>query len=662
MKRRFVAAFVLMFGISYIAPKAASAEDISGHWAYSEMTYLINEEIMKGDDTGSYRLNDSVNRAEFATFLVRALELPKVDTASTFKDVKAGDWYYDAVNQASYYELIKGDDKGNFKPNDKISRQEMAAMMKRALDHLGIESSPTALGFKDNASIASWAYEDVQRVVSTELMGGQPGNLFAPLAQASRAEAGVVLYRLLGLETTEPGTEPVPEEPGIDPEPVEPGTEPEEPGTEEPEPEEPVTSLEPIYETSNYPLDFAHVLNLQANHSPNQDGGGQFIASPAFVAYHLNSNNFTVNSPEYYQFLKLSKPVQGLDANEINQKILFDKVILKDTADSFIEAGLTHEINAIYLIAHALHETNLGRSKLASGIEVGLNAEGKPEMVTDENRTNLSDIKVAYNFYGVNAFNTNPNKFGAEKAYAEGWFTPHDAIVGGAEFVRVRYIDEGQDTLYKMKWDPETPTNKQYATHVEWSIIQARKIHEIYEKTGSDKTTQLVFDVPRYLNQPATSPLPAKEAQYAVLPALQGGVGFINSTDGDVRVRTYPVVISSNIITQLPHGTKISVVGSNGNWLRVVANGTEGWVRNDYAKLTNLLKVIDLSAYAVKEVNVRSESNTSSTIITKVRHNTVLAVVVDADGNLVKDGEWYQVIANGKTGWIRGDYLEELTK
>lgn len=658
-----------MFGISYTAPKAASAEDISGHWAYTEMNYLINEEIMKGDDTGSYRLNDSVNRAEFATFLVRALELPGVDTTSTFNDVKAGDWYYDAVNQASYYELIKGDDKGNFKPNDKITRQEMAAMMKRALDQLGIESSAGTISFNDNAQIANWAYDDVQRVVSAELMSGKPGNLFAPKAQASRAEAGVVLYRLLGLET-DPGNELEPEEPGIEPEPEEPTTEPEVPGTEEPgteepgteEPEEPVTSLEPIYETSNYPVDFSHVLNLQANHRPNQDGGGVFIATPAFVAYHLNSNNFAVNSPEYYQFLKLSKPVQGLDANEINQKELSDKYILKGTAASFIEAGLTHEINAIYLIAHALHETNLGRSKLANGIEVGLNAEGKPEMVTDENRESLSNIKLTYNFYGIGAINKDPNKYGSERAYSEGWFTIHDAIVGGAKFVREKYIDEGQDTLYKMKWDPDQPTNHQYATHVQWAIIQARKIHDIYAKTGSDKTTQLVFDVPQYRNQPATSPLPAPEAQYAVLPALQGGVGYINSTDGDVRLRSYPAIINTNIITQLPHGTKISVVGSNGNWYRVVANGKEGWVRNDYTKLTNLLKVVDLSAYAVKVVNLRSEPNTSSTSLTTVAHNTVLAVVVDGDGNLVKDGDWYQVIANGKTGWIRGDLLEELKK
>lgn len=634
MKRRFLAASVLALSIGYISPKLVSAEDISSHWAYSEMNYLINEGIMRGDDTGSYRLNDSVNRAEFATFLVRALELPAAGAAPNFHDVKSGEWYYDTVSQASYYGLIKGDDKGNFKPNDKISRQEMATMMKRALDHLGIESSASTLTFNDNKQIASWAYEDVQRVVSTELMGGKPGNLFAPLAQASRAEAGVVLYRLLGHETG-PGNG---NEPG------------------------PGTSLEPIYETTNYPVDFAHVLNLQANHRPNQDGGGVFIASPAFVAYHLNSNNFAVNSPEYYQFLKLSKPVEGLNATEINQKILFDKVILKDTANSFIEAGSTHEINAVYLIAHALHETNMGRSKLANGIEVGLNAEGKPEMVKDENRDTLTDIKVTYNFYGIGAINKDPNKYGSERAYSEGWFTVHDAIVGGAKFVREKYIDEGQDTLYKMKWDPDQPTNHQYATHVQWSIIQARKIHEIYSKTGSDKTTQLVFDVPRYLNQPATSPLPAPEGQYAILPALKGGVGYINSTDGNVRLRSYPVVINTNIITELPHGTEISVVGSNGNWYRVVANGTEGWVRNDYTKLTNVLKVIDLSAFAVKDVNVRSESNTSSTVITKVPHNTLVVVVTDANGELVKDGEWYQVIANGKTGWIRGDYLEEQSK
>ena len=54
----------------YLAPTTASAEDISKHWAYHEMNYLITNDLMKGDEFGQYRPNDAVTRAEFAPFLL----------------------------------------------------------------------------------------------------------------------------------------------------------------------------------------------------------------------------------------------------------------------------------------------------------------------------------------------------------------------------------------------------------------------------------------------------------------------------------------------------------------------------------------------------------------------------------------------------------------
>src|SRR5699024_11825557 len=51
---------------------------------------------------------------------------------------------------------------------------------------------------------------------------------------------------------------------------------------------------------------------------------------------------------------------------------------------------------------------------------------------------------------------------GSERAYTEGWFTPQDAIVGGAEFIGEKYISVGQDTLYKMRWNPANPATHQY--------------------------------------------------------------------------------------------------------------------------------------------------------------------------------------------------------
>lgn len=452
MKSRLSIFGAMLIIMLSIAPTTTAAEDISTHWAYTEMNFLINNGMMKGDDLGNYRPNDSVNRAEFTAFLVRSLDLPEASTTSNFLDVHEGDWYYDVIQQANYYQLIRGDEKGYFNPKDNINRQEMASMLKRALDYLKIDTVVSPLSFSDNTSIAAWASADVQAVVSLGLIVGKPDNKFAPLAKATRAEAATVLYRLLHIDTdADTGNDTDEDE----------DTTPEVGGKQ--------------YTTTNYPVDYTTALYKQVNNSPKVDGAGVFTASEALVSYYLHPNSFTKDSPSYFQFLKLSNTVSNLSEKVINEKVLHNKGSLRETADSFIQAGVDYNMNAIYLLSHALHETANGASALSKGIEVGLDKAGKPIMVTPENRASLKDIKTTYNVYGIGAIDANANKYGAERAYTNGWFTIEKAIIGGAQFVKEKYIGSGQDTLYKMRWNPDNPPTHQYATHVMWSVLQAKR-------------------------------------------------------------------------------------------------------------------------------------------------------------------------------------------
>lgn len=615
MKRRLSVALGLGLFIAAgtVSPTTSHAEDISKHWAYTEMNYLINNDILKGDDQGNYLPNYDVTRAEFATFLVRALELPTVSTTSNFNDVHQVDWFYDSVNRASSFGLIEGDGKGSFKPNDKINRQQMAVMIKRALDYRGIATSSASLKFSDNSVIASWAREDVEHVVTSGYLVGKPNNQFAPLAQATRAEAATVIYRVLNPSALS--------------------------GKE--------------YNTTVYNTDFVAALNLQSNNSPKVDGSGLFTATPALVAYYMNPANFSKDSNEYYQFLKLSAPVANLNASTINTKVLSGKGTLAGTAESFIRAGLDYEINAIYLMSHALHETGNGTSPLATGIEVGLNAVGKPEMVTTTNRANLKDIKKTYNFYGIGAIDKDPKKYGSETAYQNGWFTVNQAIVGGAKFVKDRYIGIGQDTLYEMRWNPSKPTDHQYATHVMWAVIQADKIRNIYEITGANESTKLVFDVPKYTQQPATSPKPSVENQYVVYPTLNGATGKVVSPSIPLNFRTYPVY--GTVMATLANDTLVTVHGENGGWYKITANGKTGWVSGQYLTFPDALKVKNNTT----GLNVRIEPNTTSTIFGQAKAGSYILGVKDANGQYIKEGVWYKVLYNQQPGWVHGDYIEQ---
>ncbi|WP_332650900.1 S-layer homology domain-containing protein [Lysinibacillus sp. 54212] len=571
MIRKLSTIFIMLLAMNIFTMGLAFAKsDIDGHWAYNQMNYLIEEGIMHGYEGGKYKPDGQVTRAEFTAFLDRSLGL-ETPADISFPDVKSTHWYYGSVARAVHSGLVKGDEKGYFNPNNNISRQEMASMLKRTLEYLNIEGKDMTFVFTDSDSIAKWATDDVNYVLSVGIMAGQPNNKFAPLANATRAEAAAVLYRVLHFD---------------------------------PETAGPIVEAKQIIKTQ-FEADYNTTLVKQANHTPKLDGSAVFIASAPMVNYYLNPQQFKQDSPEFYQFLKLSKAVKNLNAKTINDKVLGDKGVLVGKADSFIRAGNEFEINAVYLMSHALHETGNGKSPLAKGIEVGLDENGKATMVTTENREALKDIKVTYNMYGIGAVDADANKFGSERAYNEGWVTVDSAIVGGAQFVKEKYIGNkyGQDTLYKMKWNPANPTYPQYATHVQWAVIQAKIIHEIYVKIQADKTTLSVFDVPVYKNQPAPIAMPDIVDRYAVDDTLKGKKAKVAvEYNIPLNVRSYPST-SAPLLGTLPNETEVTILGENGKWFKIEVNGMQGWVSGLY------LQIEGVTPPPVKALNTATFSN-----------------------------------------------------
>ncbi|RYM05491.1 hypothetical protein EWH99_05765 [Sporolactobacillus sp. THM7-7] len=207
-------------------------------------------------------------------------------------------------------------------------------------------------------------------------------------------------------------------------------------------------------------------------------------AAPSDLQYYLDPNHFLSGTDGYYQFLKLSGTA-GADENEINNKILNNKGILTGKAAVFIEAAKQQNINELYLISQALLETGNGMSALANGIVVD-QVDGQPV-----------PPRTVYNMFGIGATDDDPYKYGSIKAYKEGWFTPEAAIIGGASYIGGRYIHSSyrQDTLYKMRWNPDRPSSHQYATDIGWAAKQTLLIKKLYDQLSSYSQT---FDVPKY--------------------------------------------------------------------------------------------------------------------------------------------------------------------
>ena len=231
-----------------------------------------------------------------------------------------------------------------------------------------------------------------------------------------------------------------------------------------------------IYTSYNETFPEAVATQMAQNPPPKKWSiGGGVYATEAETAEYMNPNNFFEDAYKY-QFLDLSVP-NGVSEDALNA-YLADKGILKGQAAAFIKAANEYGISEIYLVAHACLETGNGTSQLSRGV--------------DMNGTTV------YNMFGIGAYDDSALSSGALRAYQLNWTSPEAAIMGGAQWISERYINSGmsrQNTLYKMRWNPERPGYHEYATDIRWAVEQSVNIGKMFNSLGG---AVAAFDVPVY--------------------------------------------------------------------------------------------------------------------------------------------------------------------
>ncbi|RJX39549.1 S-layer protein [Paenibacillus pinisoli] len=177
-----------------------SFDDVENHWAGSDIGWLASKLLVKGMSESQFSPDTSITRAEFAALLVRALGL-KEQAGSSFSDVQTSNWFAGYAAAAAKAGLIEGYEDGTFRPSQTISREEMAVLALRAASLVEKQSHTAPLtalqSFSDGGAVSGWARQAAAFAVEEGIMNGLTSTSFAPQEQATRAQAAVILKRLL---------------------------------------------------------------------------------------------------------------------------------------------------------------------------------------------------------------------------------------------------------------------------------------------------------------------------------------------------------------------------------------------------------------------------------------------------------------------------------
>lgn len=208
MRKKLFLILTLMMLLLFSANAAvfAAYDDVGDkHWAAVEIWQLSVRGVIAGFPDGSFKPGDELTRAQLAKMLVVALHREAQAEElryfpSPFHDISVYNWAAGYINEAYELGLIMGYEDGTFRPNQKITRAEIAAMVMRSLDLYAnvSDTGDTETTFADDDAIPYWSKGYVAAAQRQQLVKGFADNTFRPENNTTRAEAAVLLNRLLG--------------------------------------------------------------------------------------------------------------------------------------------------------------------------------------------------------------------------------------------------------------------------------------------------------------------------------------------------------------------------------------------------------------------------------------------------------------------------------
>lgn len=191
--KKMLIALILAITV-FICPStfAAQFSDVpQSHWAYDEINKASEYGFMDGMGDGTFGIGTNVTRAQFASMIVRMFGLEKKVPESKYSDVDSSKWYYNDVDTLLAYGIAQYE-SGRFRPDDKITREEMTVMLVRSLGYGSLaqqENSTTPFtDVSENKGYINLAYD-------FGIVSGRTNTEFDPKGTATREEAAAMMVR-----------------------------------------------------------------------------------------------------------------------------------------------------------------------------------------------------------------------------------------------------------------------------------------------------------------------------------------------------------------------------------------------------------------------------------------------------------------------------------
>ncbi|MDD6309129.1 MAG: S-layer homology domain-containing protein [Clostridia bacterium] len=162
-------------------------------WAKKQIEELHKKEIVNVPEEGKFLPGEKITRGEFAYFLVRTLGLETEDT-ELFADVPADSFYAKEIAAGKTAGILKGIGENRYAPKAEISRQDMMTLIARGLE---LKGKTDLTAFADADEIADYAKEGVEAMIAEGLIEGNADGTLNPLGNTTRAEAAVIMHRIL---------------------------------------------------------------------------------------------------------------------------------------------------------------------------------------------------------------------------------------------------------------------------------------------------------------------------------------------------------------------------------------------------------------------------------------------------------------------------------